>query len=117
MDILDVSEHLEIFSRRISESIQHENIICYFIPVQTETRIECINPKIVSEEDYKQALEVLERNKVIMDEITAERNKETENAYNIQIMCSGGSNPDIIQQTPSKPSLFDKISIFFKSLF
>jgi len=53
-----------------------DNIISYFIPIRDgDTRIECINPKLVSEEDYKQAIEVLDRNQKIVDEIVLENNK------------------------------------------
>ena len=35
---------------------KEENMLMYFIPVrETESRIECINPKLVSEEEYEKA--------------------------------------------------------------
>lgn len=44
-------------------------VINYVIPTREETRVECLNPKLVSEEDYKQAKELLDRNQRIVDEI------------------------------------------------
>ena len=38
---------------------EKENIVNYVVPVTGETRIECINPKLVSQEEYSKALETL----------------------------------------------------------
>jgi hypothetical protein len=46
-----------------------DGVINYVIPTREETRIECLNPKLVSEEDYKQAKELLDRNQRIVDDI------------------------------------------------
>ena len=40
-----------------------------FIPIHGESRIECLNPKMVSENDYKQAKEILEKNEKIVKEL------------------------------------------------
>ena len=46
---------------------KEENIIHYVYPVRDqETRVECINPKLVSEEDYNSTKEVLKRNQEIV---------------------------------------------------
>jgi len=41
----------------------------YFVPVETESHVECINPKLVTGEEYKHAQEVLDRNQKIVDEL------------------------------------------------
>lgn len=46
-----------------------DGIINYVIPTREETRVDCLNPKLVSEEDYKQAKELLDRNQRIVDDI------------------------------------------------
>ena len=47
-----------------------DNIISFYIPIQNgETRVECINPKLVSKEDFSEAKKVLERNQEIVNEI------------------------------------------------
>jgi len=46
-----------------------DSVINYVIPTREESRIECLNPKLVSEEDYKQAKELLDRNQKIVDDI------------------------------------------------
>lgn len=49
---------------------REENIIYYIIPIRDgETKVECINPKLVSEEDYQQAKKVLENNQKVVNEI------------------------------------------------
>jgi hypothetical protein len=41
------------------------NMVQYFIPVRDqETKIECINPKLVNEEEYQDVLNVLERQRL-----------------------------------------------------
>ncbi len=39
-----------------------DNITTFYVPIKSETRIECINPKLVSKEDYQQAKKALETN-------------------------------------------------------
>lgn len=40
---------------------------CYFIPTEGETRVECINPKLVSENDYADAKAALEQHKKLAE--------------------------------------------------
>ncbi len=37
-----------------------------------ETRVDCLNPKLVSDEDYKEAKELLDRNQKIVNDIMSE---------------------------------------------
>ena len=66
MDCSDVMEEIvDKFSPK-----EEDNIISYWIPIKNgETRVECINPKLVSEEDYSEAKKVLDRNQEIVNEI------------------------------------------------
>jgi hypothetical protein len=49
---------------------EEDNIISYWIPVREgETRVECINPKLVSQEDFTEAKQVLDRNQKIVNDI------------------------------------------------
>jgi len=53
-----------------------ENIINIFYPTyESDTKVECINPKLVSEEEYKQVKEILERNQQIVNDIIFKSNK------------------------------------------
>lgn len=71
------NEKIEYYLGLVKEKIflQDDSIIQYFIPIRNgETRVECINPKLVSEEDYKEVKELLDKtkeklNKIISDEI------------------------------------------------
>ena len=58
---------------------EEDNIISYWIPVREgETRVECINPKLVSEEDFTEAKRVLDRNQEIVNNIINWKNKTIE---------------------------------------
>lgn len=67
----DVAENIQKIIKNIN---LNDEYLTYFIPVESETRIECINPKLVSEEDYKQAREILDRNQKIVDDIVKSNN-------------------------------------------
>ena len=65
----DVSKIMEDIVNKFSPK-EEDNIISYLIPVREgETRVECINPKLVSEEDFTQAKLVLDRNQEIVNDI------------------------------------------------
>ena len=65
----DVSEMMENVVNKFSPK-EEDNIISYWIPVREgETRVECINPKLVSEEDFTEAKRVLDRNQEIVNNI------------------------------------------------
>jgi hypothetical protein len=65
----DVSKMIEEVIKKLSLK-EEDNIISYWIPVREgETRVECINPKLVSEEDFTEAKRVLDRNQEIVNNI------------------------------------------------
>ena len=65
----DVSKLMEDVVKIFSPKGE-DNIISYWIPVREgETRVECINPKLVSEEDFTEAKRVLDRNQEIVNNI------------------------------------------------
>jgi hypothetical protein len=65
----NVSEMMEDVINKFSLK-EEDNIISYWIPVREgETRVECINPKLVSEEDFTEAKRVLDRNQEIVNNI------------------------------------------------
>ena len=65
----DVSKMMEEVINKLSLK-EEDNIISYWIPVREgETRVECINPKLVSEEDFTEAKRVLDRNQEIVNNI------------------------------------------------
>ena len=76
MDYNDVNKFMEEVAVKFSPK-EEDNIICYWIPVNNgETRVECINPKLVSEEDYSEAKKVLDRNQEIVNEIINWKNNK-----------------------------------------
>jgi hypothetical protein len=65
----DVSKIMEDVVKNFSPK-EEDNIISYWIPVREgETRVECINPKLVSQEDFTEAKQVLDRNQKIVNDI------------------------------------------------
>lgn len=67
-----LSKIADFFSERFDESV-----MAIVMPDQTEetSRIECINPKLVTEEVYKEALDVVERAKKYMDELEEKKDE------------------------------------------
>ena len=69
IDDNDVSEMMKNVVNKFSPK-EEDNIISYWIPVREgDTRVECINPKLVSEEDFTEAKRVLDRNQEIVNNI------------------------------------------------
>jgi len=78
IDDNDVSEMMKNVVNKFSPK-EEDNIISYWIPVREgETRVECINPKLVSEEDFTEAKRVLDRNQEIVNDIINWKNKTIE---------------------------------------
>ena len=72
----NVSEMMENVVKKFSPKGE-DNIISYWIPVREgETRVECINPKLVSEEDFTEAKRVLDRNQEIVNNIINWKTKQ-----------------------------------------
>lgn len=52
-----------------------DNIISYWIPVREgESRVECINPKLVSQKDFTKAKRILDKNQEIVNDIIKWKN-------------------------------------------
>jgi hypothetical protein len=76
IDDNDVSEMMKKVVNKFSPK-EEDNIISYWIPVREgETRVECINPKLVSEEDFTEAKRVLDRNQEIVNNIINWKTKQ-----------------------------------------
>jgi hypothetical protein len=72
----NVSEMMENVVNKFSPK-EEDNIISYWIPVREgETRVECINPKLVSEEDFTEAKRVLDRNQKIVNDFINWKTKQ-----------------------------------------
>jgi hypothetical protein len=76
IDSNDVSKIMEEIINKFSPK-EEDNIISYWIPVREgETRVECINPKLVSEEDFTEAKQVLDRNQKIVNDFINWKTKQ-----------------------------------------
>lgn len=45
-----------------------DNILAYWVPVYSETRIECINPKLITEEEYVDVKSFLDKHQEAVNE-------------------------------------------------
>jgi len=63
------------FMKTISENLtpkEEVDIISYYIPIaEGETRVECLNPKLVSENDFMEAKRALDKMKEMLSNITS----------------------------------------------
>ena len=58
------------FVHKVIDQIKNDDVITYVMPVRDEpTKIEILNPRLVSEYEYKTAAEVLERYQKEVDRI------------------------------------------------
>ena len=72
-------EQVEKTLDRLKNNFQHleDNIISYWIPIKEgDSRVECINPKLVSEEDFNQAKLALDKAQLKIDEIVKAWNNQ-----------------------------------------
>lgn len=61
-------EDVESYMCNVRERLRDDNTTQYLIPVTNQqTKVECINPKLVSKEEYQGVREVLERQKESYD--------------------------------------------------
>ena len=73
--IEDVSSYLEQ-SAKILRDGTDDSVLLYIIPVRGhESRLECINPKLVSEEEYEKARQVCAE---LQDRLTNLNNENTQ---------------------------------------
>jgi len=59
----------EYLVRYIDKMPKDNNIINYFIPTKGENKIDCLNPKLVSEDEFNHVKGILDRNQKFVDDI------------------------------------------------
>lgn len=55
--------------RRMLIGEYNPSIIHYVIPIEGETRVECINPKLIPEDEFQRVKEVLDKHQQLVDEL------------------------------------------------
>lgn len=76
IDGADVPAYMEQLTRTV---IFDDSILRLFIPVrESETRVECINPKRISDEEYLKVSEFVEDVQKKLDEVLNSFNNDTE---------------------------------------
>lgn len=71
-------EKLAKYMRLVAEclTLKEPNVISYFIPVtKGDTRVECINPKLLTEDEYAAAKSGMDRARRAVDEFIAAAKK------------------------------------------
>jgi len=76
LDGSEVQQYIENV-RSSFNSDDTKNLFLIIIPIEGETRIECLNPKLLSEDDFKEAKEIFEKYKLSLDKFI--NKKENEN--------------------------------------
>lgn len=51
--------YISEMSERISNLCEDENVLHYVVPVKSENRVECLNPKLLSEQEYEEVKQKL----------------------------------------------------------
>lgn len=75
VDDIDVSTYINEIADNFKPN-KGDEMIHYYIPIRDgETRVECINPKLVSDEDYQMAKESLDENLRLINEIRKENER------------------------------------------
>lgn len=73
----EVEDFINQLNNGLSSIESQNNILSFIVPTKTEnTKIECINPKLVSDEDYKHAKKVLSNCKKKMNNFIKSYQKE-----------------------------------------
>jgi hypothetical protein len=72
MDMSDIPGFIQEIARKMSS--EKDEHISYFVPIRGETRIECINPKLVDENEFQFHLERLNRAKEEFERVIKEFN-------------------------------------------
>lgn len=63
----DIAEYVKKISKVLPKD---EGLLHYLVPIKTgDSRIECVNPKVISEDEYAKVKEILDRNQSALNEI------------------------------------------------
>lgn len=72
---VDISGLNDRDAREVLERVHNQipdpsDILHYIVPIKGENRIECINPKLISHDEYDKVKQILDKNQKIIEEIT-----------------------------------------------
>jgi hypothetical protein len=68
-EILNNREIVHQFAKSVDKVFdeRHFNALAFFLPTDGDEHVECINPQLISKEDYQKVIEVLETSKKLFD--------------------------------------------------
>lgn len=75
LDVTDISAYIDAVRKSVQKEEGESAVIQYFIPTRGEShsRIECINPKLVGEDEYAKIVTAMSKLKAAMAELEKER--------------------------------------------
>jgi hypothetical protein len=86
----DISEYMNDIIKSMPKD---DDVINYFIPTRDETKVECLNSNL-SEEEYKQTKEILDKTQKIVDNFICCEHKKIKESDNT-IVLSGVPKPPL----------------------
>jgi hypothetical protein len=78
MESSDVSQFIQSMIDRVNQDESQEKIVKYFIPTRYEphSRIECINPKVIGEDEFAKVANAMDKLNAIMAEFQPKESTE-----------------------------------------
>jgi hypothetical protein len=79
MDEAEIARFMQALQQKVQIEKYTDKIIQYFIPIREgENRIACINPQIVGEDVYQNAMAVVEDMRQAMEKVTEAKSAESD---------------------------------------
>lgn len=77
-EVRRIQQSMTVFKERVVKGLEEKGIINLIVPVfEGSSRVECVNPKLVTEAEYKSALDVVnEANKKLEEWISQQQPKD-----------------------------------------
>ncbi len=70
----DLRHYMNLVKQQVAP-LTPDNITMFFIPILSgDSRVECVNPKVISEDEYKHVLAILETNQKIVNDLVTNKN-------------------------------------------
>lgn len=106
----------QLILEMISKNLTLEETHSIIIPIKDgDTKVECINPQLVSEEEYQSAKNVLERSQKALDDFLNSMNNKEESWTSVA-SCDRGLVVDINKTDQNnKPSFLQNLIGAFKN--
>lgn len=68
MSMADCAVYKENYLKSLPKS---EDVINYIVPIRGETKVECVNPRLMSDEEYAKATEAVKKCQDVVDNLVS----------------------------------------------